>query len=425
MLRKALGTTLLLLLVISCGSRPVGYGVVYWAPVESVFATGEVVPILKESQISDSFTILDKVNKAEEVFPRWRILSFQQETEAVEFSGSYEPWRETYAYSERRNLPVREENHQKAQTLAKLQENQVVKVLGRDSEKSQEGEYENYWYQVLTEEGTRGFCFGEYLVLFETGNDPLQTAQELQARDALLESVLNRTWRPEYYKDMISNGRIDFSRLVSSIGFFPAPEEKRLKLVTEGGTSEYVYNTIRKIGDGFYFFDGADVRMRVMQTNRIILSYSSEGKSISEAYVFLGREVSSIISEEKERREALFGDFIDRDFVSRAYGTITFVEGMKFSWEGFEKLLPFLSGKAIRRIGRVGFPLYLGKALSSEFDGVISLYFETVVPGGEERVDFLYRFTGSGVGFTLISPPDSLTIEEKGVSPLVLFFSTE
>ena len=417
--------TLLCGFILACGPRPVGYGVVFWSPEASEFITGDVVPIVKESQINDNYTLFNRETKVEELYPRWRVLSFEKEQDALEYKADYAPWLASYAYSARRNLPVREESNQEAQALAKLLENQVVKILSRNAEKSREGEYENYWYQVLTPDGIRGYSYGEYLVVFESDDDPVAMAQKLQARDSLLDSVLNRTWRPEYYQDMIGENRFDLSRFVPAYGFYPSSEENSLRIISEDGSLDFEYDGIRKIGDGFYFFDGAEVRLRVMRTNRILISYSAEGKSVSEVFVHLTRDVSTIITEEKERRQALFDIFVDREFISQAYGKILFSEGMRFTWDGFEKLLPFLSNQAIRRVGRVGFPFYLGKALSQEYDGAIALYFETVVPSGEERAVFLYRLAGTGVGFTLISPPDKLTIAEKGVSPLVLFFSSE
>ncbi|HUX51145.1 MAG TPA: hypothetical protein VMW73_10130, partial [Spirochaetia bacterium] len=53
----ALGAIALSMLLASCGSRAIGFGVVIWSDNEQVLATGSIVPILDQSTISNTDTI--------------------------------------------------------------------------------------------------------------------------------------------------------------------------------------------------------------------------------------------------------------------------------------------------------------------------------------------------------------------------------
>ena len=56
--------------------------------------------------------------------------------------------------------------------------------------------------------------------------------------------------------------------------------------------------------------------------------------------------------------------------------SITLSGGMRFSWTGYQKLVPSLIAADAEGKGRVDFPLHAVKSLAADYDGVITLVFD-------------------------------------------------
>ena len=421
---RRLAWILCILSATACGPKPIEYGVLLWSYGDFPYDTSDIIPIIKESNISDSFLVRKTVGKDLLEIVRWRVETFTTEKEADAYAQSYSQWRNVYAFSERRDLPVREKDEQEAKIVAKLKENQVVKVLERGETKRQEGIYDNYWYKILTETGTLGYCFGEYLVVFESQGDALVEAREIQSEDELLDTVMNVNWRPESFQNMIDTGIIDLSLLRPEFGLFPLPEAKKVELkLQEGREHEFLYESIEKIGENTYLFRGTDLRIKVVHKGMISVTHSEDGRLITETYVQLRPDIQTAIEEEISRRDDIYESFIEATFTSQAYGVLDFLEDHRFEWDKLGRLAPLFGSTEDSGQGYVGFPYYIGEGLTDEFDGVISFYFET--NGGTREVNFLYKFTGGGVNFVSLEPKQIKysVVEERGVTSLVLYFT--
>ena len=151
------------LALVACGEPSVGTGVVLWSDGDPV-AAGTVVDVVEESTIEDRYLVraaaADRRQDPVPVAPRWRVRVFSDPDEAAEFAGRYADFADVYAYSVRRGLPVRAQASATAGIVYKLREQELVKVIGRGAEPERVGAFENYWYRVLTEDGTEGHTYG-------------------------------------------------------------------------------------------------------------------------------------------------------------------------------------------------------------------------------------------------------------------------
>ena len=403
-----------------CGQKYESYGVLIWEHDALPYANGDVVPILREFPKTESVEI--EIGGESGEFPAWRFRLFAEESEASSYGEKYDPWRWTYAYSEKNALPIRAEAGQKSDIIYKLETNQVVKVVDRSEEKVQEGTFEDYWYEVLTEDGFGGFCFGAMLVVFEAELDPLGKAAELQSQDSILDNVMQHVWRPEYFQDMIQDGRYDLERFRTDIGLFPQPEEKRIRIVTEEDTVIFSYERIDRIGAATYAFVGTELRVEVLGTNRLVASFKEEGKLVSHVFLRLTRDVLQTIREEKERRLDRYAEFAGKELHSSAYGTLRFDDDQHFAWQDYGKLVPTVIPAETLGIGTVEFIYYLGPALAGQYHGIITFRLAGVEDDG--RRSFLYRFVQGGVNLVFVRKEDiqELVLPAVGVSPLILFF---
>jgi hypothetical protein len=417
-------------LIFNACARNIGYGLVLWAGEESPVQTGEILPIQQESQIQSTYLIRLPGTKEFAEVPTWRVRLFADREEALQGAEEYAPYQDMYAYSQRDGLPIREEANQEARRVYRLAEGQLVKVLSRGEQRVTIGSYEDYWYLVLTEDGYQGYCFGYYLPVFTTSDDPKAEVEVLMARDPMLEALLGTEWRPEYFQEMADKGRFDLTIFGPDFGFFVEPEDRQIRLITGKRSYNWSYERLENVGANRYVFEGPEIggggiRINMLSHRRIVSTYSVGDQVLSSVFIAFEGDIEEIVTRERERRERLAQMFSSRSRVlrSNAYGSIYLEDEMRFRWEEFGRLGERIFLRTVRGEGRVDFPYYLSGGLSGDFDGVITFRFDEYQSG--EGTSFLYAFEPSGVRFEYVRPQgiENLEVVRRDSSPLVIFFS--
>ena len=380
------GGVAIALALVSCGERSVGTGVVLWSD-GGPLATGALVDVVGESTIEDRYLVrvasADRRQDPVPVAPRWRMRVFADPERAAAFAARYADFVDVYAYAARRGLPVRAQASATAGIVYKLREQEVIKVIKRGAEPERVGSFENYWYSVLTEDGTAGFTFGEFLPLFESTGDPRADAVRLHSADPGLERVLGTAWRPEEYLSMVRRRRFDLLRLRPEYGLFPDPEAGVFRLVTAQREREFPYREVERVGADRYVLaeaggDGSPARFTVRGSGALAFSYVDEGRLITEVFVDLQADVEELIAAERARRERLFAALLGRGPLLRSggYGTIELTEEGRFRWQGYEALVPRWVPAGLPGTGAVDFRYALGAPLRGSYDVAVTLLFD-------------------------------------------------
>lgn len=413
-IRSAAGATgaLIALVLASCGRAPLGTGVVLWNDVAPM-VTGVMVEVMEESTIEDHYLVREPgADRHREPVPieRWRVHMFADREEAAAFAARYADFTDRYGYAARRGLPVRAEASATADIVYKFREQEVVKVLDRGAEPKQVGVFENYWYHVLTEDGTIGYTFGEFLPLFDSTGDPYADAARLLAHDPILEEALATVWRPESYRIMQRQRRYDLQRFRDEYGLFPDPEAQIFRLVTDNRVREFPYRTIARVGDDRYVLQAAtgdgSVRFAVRSGGRLALSYVDEGRQVTEVYVDFPYDVAELIAAERERRDRLYADLLHRGSPLRSggYGTIELTEGRRFRWRGFAALVPGLLPAGLPGTGVVDFRYALGAPLAGSYDGAVTLLFNAAAAAADDDAAAPGGAADAGAGVPAAAP---------------------
>ena len=380
------GGVAIALALVSCGERTVGTGVVLWSD-GGPLATGALVDVVEESTIEDRYLVraasADRRQDPVPVAPRWRVRVFADPEQAAAFAARYADFVDVYAYAARRGLPVRAQASATAGIVYKLREQEVTKVLERGAEPEQVGSFENYWYHVLTEDGTEGFTFGEFLPRFESTGDPRADAVRLHTADPGLERVVGTAWRPQEYLSMVRRRRFDLLRLRPEYGLFPDPEAGVFRLVTAQRQREFPYREIERVGDDRYVLaeaggGGSPARFTVRGNGALAFSYVDEGRLITEVFVDLQADVEELIAAERARRERLFANLLRRGPLLRSggYGTIELTAEGRFRWQGYEALVPRWVPDGLPGTGLVDFRYALGAPLRGSYDVAVTLLFD-------------------------------------------------
>ena len=414
------------LLFIGCADRPDLFGVLLWSVDESRFQTGTVVPIYATSQLNATYSLKDLDNESVSI-EQWRISAVRREGDAEELAAEFEPFSELYGVAELDGLNIRETADAEANRLYKLRLGEVVKIVGRSAESSTVGEYEGYWYSVLTADGVMGFTFSVYLEIKSFAE--LAGGGEIESVDEFLEQFFSTIYRPDYYREMSWNRRFDLERFLPEYGIYPDRENQRIVIVTEEHESIIEYDAISKPTSDSYAFDGTPLIVNLVKTwINLIYSETIDGKIIaySEDYVYFPDDIEMITSREQDRRVALFEEMLlgGSRLESAAYGSIELAEGGTFIWSGYERLVPDVVPEETSGRGFFTFPLYLDSAVAPRYSGAVLLTFvdETATPVGSSP--FLYTYDSAGLRLTYVTDAEleENLVKESSVSSIILFF---
>ncbi len=411
--------------VSSCGLKTIGSGIVLWSPDEEMIATGARVPVLGESELEDTYTISLGEEKTADL-PKWRLAFFHSDKELENYVDSREDFLRLVALAKIDSLAVRADRDPSSQRLYKLRKYEVMKIIGRSEERAEVGDYTDYWYNVLTKDGTEGWCYGESLIIQEIGQE-IDTRKIEEDLDPNLRAFLGNVWRPEYFQTYIDDSTIDLEEFRPDIGIFPNPEEKTILHVTKKSSSEYTYTDIIDAGGGLYLFKGTPVKVRIYTPERIMFDYLENGKSVQKLYVLIDENIEELAQKEQDRRWEQYNYLTEKGnlFSSQAYGTIEFISFTKFRWTDYQRLVPEVIPPGLNEnTGKLEFSLFLGDSLKPKYDGALKIIFPEKK---EQPAVLLYNRIDNGVRF-IYAPPSTLTgtvVEREPSAPIVMFFSVQ
>lgn len=410
---------ILALLTISCGPSSIGYAVLLLEEEGAEAETGAILPVLEESEIRDSYSVETPQGSSAEL-KKWRVAFFKDENQARSFRDAYTPWLNYYADNRKDGLAIRQEPTIESPRLYKLREGQNLKVLGRTAEKATVGEYDGYWYQVLTDDGVSGYCFELYLDIYDYQVRAREGESEEQ--DPLLDSFMEKAYRSQEMVDLLRAGTLDLNRFRTRYGLFPDPGNSTIHLVTPDFQKSFLYDSIDRSPSGRYLFTGSGLQITIKAENSIVLHYEKNDRDVAEDYYYIDK-ITTLIDEERERRDELYSTLQEMgELSSSAYGSLTFSEERIFQWRDFDRLVPEIIPAGISGTGTVSLDVLVAPSLRQSYDGVLALSFDGLETGP------LYFLFDRGAGtLKLVYQPrgfvrDNL-IREESPSPLVIFMT--
>lgn len=414
----------------SCGEKTIGYALPLWPPENTGLTPSTLVPVISKSDIQETYTLSQSTDTDKEIIlSKTRVHFFSKQEAAREYMKKHEPWLEMYGIAEKDGLPVREEPDVLSRRIYRLKEGQILKILSRTGKAVEIGGLEGYWYQVYTEDGVEGFLFGSELSLFEYGEEPNLTVGDRDGEgDPFLNSLVEHTWRPASFRRMIKEGSVDLEEMTPEFGLFYTAGEKVIRIVDKGINREFSFSSVDELEPQLYAFLGSSLRIRFHSSQELTAIFTGEegGSGKERTFTVLDEDINEVIAQERERRFRVWQEFLQKGpvFSSDAYGTITFLNNKRFTWERYYPLVPSIVPYKAKNRGSVNFSTFLSQELKDEAQGVITFYFDT--EPGAYPVDFLYTFQAKGIQLVHV-PEENIennTVIKKTQYPLVIFFSS-
>lgn len=422
----AAGCLLSLFMITGC-SKKIGYGVVNWSIPEHNLTATDVVPILVRSNISKVY--IAELNKQKIEIPLWQLTFCASKREAHEYIKKTAEYRSVYAVVKLDGLPLRSNPDNTGKQVYRLRENQIVKVLWKGEgapvvarDKPLEGD----WLYVMTNDGTRGWCFSYNLFTYDEREPsaPQQTAEITV--DENLKEILNSRWYPEYYREMIQKKRIDPDRMIETFGFFPGEADGVARIVLKDEQVSFPYTGITKNRMGAYQFEGSPMLLQIRDEDTIAVNYTDEkGRVQIQYFITLKEDPQELVRAEMERRNAALQALVDigSGFNSVNYGTLQFLEGGRFLWHGYQVISPSIIPKGAGSAGYVAIRFFIGTKLKTDYQGILSFKFD----GSSDWIDFFYVLSEQGVKLEYVKP-ENITdgvAAVRNLNPVILFFGRE
>lgn len=415
------GFFIIIITLSSCGKKIMGYGTILWAPEGSLFQTGQTVTIISESELADVYLLNDGISEESIQMERWRVAFFENEALAEEKSKIVLAYKTIFARNLKDGLLIREEASINSKRVYKMRKNQIVKVTSQNSEIATVGQYEGYWYQVITEDGIIGYCFDHYLDIYDSSVKP---EEKINPANLLLESAFATSYHPSVFINMIQNGAIDLKLFRPQTGLFPDLENQTLKIVTNSYSTGFDWDFLTLIDKRSFELEETGTIITVLSDTRVQITYYYESEKVIANYVVI-ENIEDIIIGEIERRETLYNSLLEAgtSYSSNAYGNIRMQFDGSFTWTDYDRLIPQIIPDGSDGNGKIKFDNFLSDNLGNEYTGVISFSFnygEKLIP-----VIFLYTLADKKLRLTYV-PKNDITeniVRKKSTSPIVIAFS--
>ncbi len=404
----------------ACTNRSIGYAVVLWPQPDSGLQEGTVLNLVAASEAANTVTL--RLPDGQETVSGWRVIRFDDRDQAETFRERFAPWQDRYARSLRTALPVRERADRMSTRVYRLRDGEVVKIISRLDEQSDEAGLVDYWYEVLTGEGITGWVFGYHLQITGASGRPVEAGDDLDETDRLVADIASVAWRPAYFEAMITNGRIQFDRFGPRFGLFGDVENGRFSVILPGLERTFEYDGYFSPVRNTIEFEGTSLTLALVGERRVEAQYNVNGRVRSTTFVQIDEDLGEVIDAERERRRQLLDQILSRGngLISTAYGTVQLGERGTISWTGYERLVPSVLPTTFDGTASLEFSLHLADELRGRYDGGLRM-----VLGNNETVAFLYNLLDDGL--RLVYVPDTLIddehlVEEEPISAVVMFY---
>jgi hypothetical protein len=428
-----------MLLAVSCiftsCSGIMGYGVLLWDLPEQGLQDGDIVPVYIRSNITHVYVVSVPGSKERFEVPLWQLTEPRSHHKARKTARMYAAFAHQYAKVKIDGLPARADPVNTAKQVYRLRKGETVKLLYKGKGQTVmagKSALEGSWVRILTKDGTQGWCFSYNLDQFETKKGGTvvggQQTASLEEKDTVIDSILTKTWYPDYYRTMIDKKRIDPLLMNASYSFAVDAENNKVSLNLPDIHESWTYSGTSKTGDMEYSLTNIPVKITVKSNTFIVVTYSGDnGKPQDLNFITLGEneDVAELVAAEKERRvqtyEKLYAS--GPDFESASYGLLSLKEDQSFSWKNYRMLVPSVVDSSAKNGGTLSIKYYLGDSLISSYDGVLSFRFD----GMDTDVNFLYKMENGGLRLEDLTGASYAgnTVTSRGSSPLVLFFQKD
>jgi hypothetical protein len=297
--RFALILMALPLLLASCTPR-LGWGVLLWSAPASGLHAGAIVPVYIRSNIEKLYVVGVPGGRTKIEVPLWQLELFKSKGAAEKRLADFGSFVTSYLFANRDGLPIRDSATNLGKRVYRLREGQSVKILAEvkgDVVSSGTTPLEGSWYNVLTEDGTRGYVFSNTMRLYDELVEAPPSVADDSSKDPAhrVDLVFSRVWRAEYFQAMIDEGRVDLDLVSPRFGFFADSVRRQIRIELPAVSQVFNYSSIAQSGEDIVF-EGTALRVRLDGDRKLVADWSGASSVASTAPVFSDSSQPSVVA---------------------------------------------------------------------------------------------------------------------------------
>ena len=440
--KKILFESLLIIITLtsfSACTRSLGYGVLLWAVNDPPIPSGAVLPVYIKSNINQVWVVgipqeyLGNHSKDEKFeIPLAKLELAGSKKKARKMAEEFAPYALRYAETLHDGLPIREAPENSARRVYRLRQGEIIKILspahGSPALGGSGDPLPGEWFHVLTENGTMGYCFSYRLSLFSYEGGEIASAPRETVDDPELDAVLSNNWVAQVYGNMLEERRIDLDLLYRRWGFYPGQDTGIARVFTGDIDRSFTYTGIRSTGTRSWRYEGTSLQMNLRPNSTLAVQFTDANGVLRTVYfVTIPASLDEIIDQETTRREELFNNMMEQgpEFTSGNFGTLTLINGGRFTWTDFDDIIPSVIPASALGNGNIIMKLFISGSLIGRYDGAFTFRFNTV-NNTRADVDFLYAFNNHGLRLEFVpsTSRDGLVVSRRSSAPIVLNFSS-
>lgn len=420
-LKKLQVLSLLILVSLFSCERYIGYGIVMLPDEENNLDSGSLIKITKESRIREAWVYNTEEEDHIEI-KKWRVEFYDKLADAEAFVEKYSEFKDYFVLVNRNSHSMRIKPYADANLVYRLKSGQKVKVIGRTEEKEQIASFNGYWWELITDDGVKGWSYDSYLSVYN--GDELVHSNVSEDSPEIYD-FFETEWRPRYFLTMQKARNIDLDKFKTKFKMIPNIDSKEITISMPDHYATFNFTEFEKTGINNYNLLGSNVQLDFSYKGVVKVIYSIDSKAYETDFINMSDAlVSEIINTENSKRKIKYTEFLFQGptYKSGAYGEIIFSDDGKFKWNDKENLInkQLLTSNAPNE-GTVSFKFFEGEDIINKYDGIITFDF-----GSRQELTFLYTFENSGLKLLYV-PPNR--IEEHVVetddfyTPIDLFFT--
>ncbi|MDR2521892.1 MAG: SH3 domain-containing protein [Spirochaetaceae bacterium] len=389
--------------------RKLGWGVVLWAQNDTGVPSGAVLPVFARSNIEKKWIAgipreyrIGGVDKLE--VPLSQLHLTRTRGAAKRWSArNLGQFAQAYAETLQDGLPVRVSPENGSQRVYRLRSGEIIKILQPADGVLPVGDNLNgQWFSVLTESGTRGYCFSARLRLFEHSAGELAggvDGADGDATDAALDAVIAKKWNAADYWNMMNEKKFIIEDLEKHWGFSFGEDTGIANIYVSSLDRSFRYTSIRAEGPLKWRFEGTSLRVEQVAENQLHVEFTERSENYNGIRAFsfyaLPFPVEDLIADEQARRETVYKAIYAKGpaFSGGEAGTFFLTEKRDFVWENYQAISPGIIPVSALGRGKVDLGYFLSDDLAAVYEGVLTFKFATV-NGPVREVNFAYRLEG-------------------------------
>lgn len=322
-------------ILISCSSGGIGYGVLLWSPSPSKIPHGSLISVKSESRGNKTYTI--SYNGSTMEVDLWRVDFYHIKEEAQKASEKAQEVSSLFIESLKEEIPIRssQNNYSNNNIIYRLGENEIAKVISPPTEEISVGNLKGRWYEILTQNGYRGYSFDYYLYIFDPQNVSENT-ETLLSNDPLkakLNSWANKTWHPLYYSFMTRNRAIVPSRFSPSYGLSFLPHQKMVLLTLPEIQLQFSYLTLDSENVNEIIFVEPNLTIEEINSQELKVSFFYEGREYKETFIIFGGDIKALKERQEKQIEKIKAEISEANiFSSEEWGELILNNDNTYTW---------------------------------------------------------------------------------------------